>query len=203
MKTKSRRCALCKKKVSSDGAILGGLRAFCSYDHLRDFQSSERGKQMITKEITKERNQDHAKRKEKLKTKGEWMREAQTAFNTYIRWRDRNQSCISCGHHLSHDTYGGSTDAGHYIARGSSQGHLLRFHAWNCHAQCVKCNRFLGGNYSQYRTALIWKIGHEKVEWLENHDHNVEYTIDYLKRIKEVFTRKLRIKKKFTKVFTS
>jgi len=135
---------------------------------------------------------DLRQRKAKLKTKSQWMKEAQAAFNAYVRARDRkaNRKCISCDKYLNYDKTGGEVDAGHYLSRGSAAGHFLKFHLWNCHAQCVTCNRYKQGESSGYRVGLIWRIGHEKVEWLENHDHQVEYSLEYLKRIKKIFTKK-------------
>jgi len=42
---------------------------------------------------------DRRAQKEKLKTRKDWLREAQAAFNSYIRERDRGLPCISCGRH--------------------------------------------------------------------------------------------------------
>ncbi|WP_333858833.1 recombination protein NinG, partial [Denitromonas sp.] len=39
------------------------------------------------------------RRKEAIKSRPELMREAQTAFNAYIRARDADLPCISCGRH--------------------------------------------------------------------------------------------------------
>ena len=38
----------------------------------------------------------------------------------------------------------------------------------------------------------MWRIGYEKVEWLENNDHEIEYSVEYLKRIKRIFTKKYK-----------
>lgn len=196
MKSTNRRCAQCKKKIKAEDALIGGLRAFCSYEHLAAYQTSERGKKVIDTAVKKERRQQDSVRRERLKTRGEYMREAQAAFNAYVRWRDRSDPCISCGVHVRGDLYGGNIDAGHYLARGSMVGSSLRFHLWNTHAQCVKCNRYKAGAVGDYRVGLIWKIGHEKVEWLENNDHKPEFSIEYLKRVRDIFRRKLKTKMK-------
>jgi len=83
---------------------------------------------------------------------------------------------------------------GHYRSVGSAPH--LRFHLWNAHKQCVKCNRYLSGNVADYRVGLIWKLGHTKVEWLEKQDASKNYSIDDLKRIKRIFTKKLRMRQK-------
>lgn len=196
MKSTSRRCANCKKKVPAVDALIGGLRAFCSFDCMRSFTSSDRGQEAIRTQKEKQVRADRRIFREKSKSRGQWMREAQAAFNAYIRWRDRNDPCISCGKHVRGDLYGGNIDAGHYLARGSNKGHFLRFHTWNTHAQCVHCNRYKNGAVADFRVGLIWKIGHEKVEWLETQNHHVDYSVEYLKRIKSIFASKLKIKMK-------
>ena len=99
-----------------------------------------------------------------------WKPKAQAMFNKWVRTRDKDLSCISCGEIWDKDIITGSGwDAGHYRSRGSCPE--LRFEPLNCHKQCVKCNRNLSGNIVEYRLRLIKRIGIEKVEWVEsNHD---------------------------------
>jgi hypothetical protein len=75
-------------------------------------------------------------------------------FRKWIRSRDHDQPCISCG---SWNT----SDAGHYY----SAGHYpeLEFNEDNVHGQCRKCNMFLSGNLLEYRKGLIKKIGEQRV----------------------------------------
>ena len=96
-------------------------------------------------------------RKEALKTRGDHMREAQQAFNEYIRTRDQaaGHLCISSGKPL--DWSGNAVDAGHYRSVGSAPH--LRFDERNCHAQSKQDNRFLSGNAVDYRIGLIARIG--------------------------------------------
>lgn len=196
MNSTNRRCSYCKKKIKVEDALIGGLRAFCSFEHLKAFSASDSGKRSIDSSIKKESNRELQNRREKLKTRGQWMREAQAAFNAYVRYRDRNNGCISCGKKHYGDQYGGNVDAGHYLSRGSGKGSPLRFHLWNTHLQCVKCNRYKSGAVADYRVGLIWKIGHEKVEWLENNDFHPEFSIAYLKRVRDIFRKKLKTKMK-------
>ncbi len=132
------------------------------------------------------------KRKEAIKPRSKWLREAQAAFNAYIRERDNELPCISCGTRMNNDglTTGSRIDAGHYRSTGSSPE--LRFEPLNCHAQCVKCNRHLSGSAVDYRIGLINKIGAEKVEWLEGPHEPKRYTVEDLKQIKEKYKRKLK-----------
>lgn len=115
--------------------------------------------------------------KERVKPKGQYMREAQAAFNAWIRARDAAQPCISCGRH-----HKGSYDAGHYRSVGSNPA--LRFEPLNCHKQCVPCNQHKSGDIVNYRISLVVRIGQDKVEWLEGPHEPQRYTIEQLQAIK-------------------
>jgi len=120
--------------------------------------------------------------KERLKSRGEHMRETQIAFNAYIRLRDQlaGHACISSGKPL--DWSGNAVDAGHYRSVGSAPH--LRFDERNCHAQNKQDNRFLSGNAVDYRIGLIARIGLEAVDALEADQSVRKYTVDDLKAIK-------------------
>ena len=115
--------------------------------------------------------------------------EAQTAINTYVRLRDYHKPCICCGVAESPQW-----DSGHFRSRGAAKH--LAFNLHNIHKQAVKCNRYLGGNYSEYRKGLIERIGIEKVEALENDNSVRRFDKDYLERLKRIFNKKARIAKK-------
>ncbi len=129
-------------------------------------------------------------RKEKLKSRGDFVREAQQAFNEYIRWRDRaaGHACISSGRAL--DWAGNAVDAGHYRSVGSAPH--LRFDERNCHAQSKQDNRYLSGNAVDYRIGLIARIGLDAVEALEADQRPRKHTIDELKAITAECRAKVR-----------
>ncbi|MGY2271044.1 MULTISPECIES: recombination protein NinG [Pseudomonas] len=129
-------------------------------------------------------------RKEKLKSRGDHMREAQQAFNTYIRARDQaaGHPCISSGKTL--DWSGNAVDAGHYRSVGSAPH--LRFDERNCHAQSKQDNRFLSGNAVDYRIGLIARIGQEAVDELEADQSVRNYTVEQIKGIKAYYRAKTR-----------
>ena len=190
MKSTSRRCSQCRKKVATEDALVSQLKAFCGYPCLKEYTAKNADK--IADKVRKDKRQEDKKKKEKLKTRGQWQKEAQAAFNAYVRWRDRSEPCISCGNYTADHSVGGNWDAGHYRSTGSAPH--LRFHLWNCHKQCVRCNRYLSGNVADYRVALVWKLGHERLEALENMTGSKNYSIDDLKRIKSIFTKLLRLR---------
>lgn len=133
---------------------------------------------------------EHRQAKERIKPRGQHMRECQVAFNAYIRMRDMiaGHPCISSGKPL--DWNGNATDAGHYRSTGSAPH--LRFDERNCHAQSKQDNRFLSGNAVDYRIGLIERIGLEAVEALEADQSVRKYTIDDLKAIKAHYRAKVR-----------
>ncbi|EMM8312603.1 recombination protein NinG [Pseudomonas aeruginosa] len=142
-----------------------------------------------------DRNRHEIKaRKEKLKSRSDHLREAQQAFNEFIRWRDRiaGHVCISSG--LPLDWSGNQTDAGHYRSTGAAPH--LRFNENNCHAQRKLDNRYLSGNAVDYRVGLIARIGLAAVEELEADNSVRKYTVEDLKAIKAHYRAKVRELKK-------
>jgi hypothetical protein len=130
-------------------------------------------------------------RKAALKTIPELKREAQRAFNAWIRDRDKDQPCISCGKPPGDLTkLHAGRDAGHYRSTGSADH--LRFHEDNCHAQCVHCNQWGAGRAVDYRIGLVARIGLERVEALESNNESVKWTRDLLIGIRDTYKAKLK-----------
>lgn len=128
--------------------------------------------------------------KEAIKTRSQWMKEAQVAFNAFIRLRDQlaGHTCISSGRVL--DWSGNAVDAGHYRSVGSAPH--LRFHEDNCHAQSKHDNQYKSGNAVDYRIGLIARIGLARVEALESDNEPRKYSIQELKDIKDYYNAKLK-----------
>ena len=184
---RTRRCSLCRKKVEAESAVIGSLKAFCSMEHLIEFSRSAAGKkikQSAEKKVIKET-------KERLKTRSDRVREAQAAFNRYIRARDMGKPCICCGRSQGDLKHGGAVDAGHYRSRGSAPG--LKFNLFNCHSQLAYCNRYLSGNVVGYRAGLIDRIGLDRVERLEQDNSPRRFDSEYLDRVKRIFTKRAKL----------
>jgi len=109
----------------------------------------------------------------------------QKVFNEYIRARDRNEFCISCGR--KHD---GQYHAGHFLTTAAHPE--LRFNELNCHKQCSPCNLHLSGDLIRYIPALVAKIGQDKVDFLYNNHSKYKYTIEDLKEIREYYKDKIK-----------
>lgn len=100
-----------------------------------------------------------AEKKQQVKPLSYFIKQAQQAFNEFIRYRDRGEACISCGRH-----HEGQYHAGHFRTTGANPE--LRFNEDNCHRQCAPCNNHLSGNLIAYRPALIAKIGQARFDAL-------------------------------------
>ena len=124
-------------------------------------------------------------RKEAIKSRAEWAREAQTAFNAWVRARDDGLPCISCGRH-----HQGQWHAGHYLSTGARPE--LRYTESNVHRQCAPCNTHLSGNAVLYRIGLVNRIGLGAVEWLEGPHPLPKWTADDYKAIRDTYRAKLK-----------
>jgi hypothetical protein len=133
----------------------------------------------------KKTRQEIRQAREALKTRQDWIREAQKWFNKYCRLRDKDEPCISCGRH-----HQGQYHAGHF--RTTAAAPQLRFHEDNVHKQCSVCNNHLSGNLLEYRKRLIQKIGAKRVEQLENDSTIKRWTIEELQEIKNIYKNKCK-----------
>lgn len=136
-------------------------------------------------------------RRAALKRIPDLIKEAQVVFNRWIRARDHDKPCISCGTpppDLSQLHAG--RDAGHYRSTGSASH--LRFHEHNCNAQCVKCNQYGAGRAVDYRIGLIARIGLSAVEALESSNTPHKWQRDELIAIRDHYRAQLRELKKET-----
>jgi hypothetical protein len=127
------------------------------------------------------------KARERIKTRSEWLKEAQTAVNAYVRERDKELPCVSCdkpndGSHQRH--------ASHY--RSVKKCSSLRFDPRNIYSSCAQCNTYLSGNLIEYRIRLVKRKGLAEVEWIESQNGIVRYTIDDLRTIRDDYRARLK-----------
>ena len=152
--------------------------AFAVSKRLKEERRAEKAAQALERKDTKAR-------KERLKSRSELAREAQQAFNQWVRLRDADKPCISCGRH-----HEGQYHAGHYLSVGARPE--LRYEPFNVWKQCSPCNTHLSGNAVLFRQALVREIGLERVEWLEGPHPAKKYTADELRAIKTEYAAKAR-----------
>lgn len=169
-----KKCRVCKAKFEPFNSLQQVCSTACALQKAqKDFQKDAERK-------AKEQRKWIREQKAKVKSRGEHLKEAQQAFNAYIRERDRHRPCISCGTYTA-----GQYHAGHY--RTTKAAPELRFEELNCHKQCAQCNNFDSGNIVEYRISLIQRIGQEAVDWLEGPHEAKHYTTDELKEIKRKY----------------
>lgn len=120
-----------------------------------------------------------------IKTPSEWRKEAQAVVNRYVRLRDEDLPCISCGRF-----HQGQYHAGHYLSRGAHPE--LALDERNIHKQCQPCNTHLSGNQINYRKGLIERCGIELVEWLEGPHEPKKYTIADLQGVIAEYKAKIK-----------
>ncbi len=141
------------------------------------------------KKAAKSERKRQAERRMAVKPLSYFIKQAQSAFNEFIRYRDRHLPCISCDR--QHD---GQYHAGHFRTTGANPE--LRFDEDNCHKQCSACNNHLSGNLTAYRPALIAKIGQVRFDALMGPHALPKWTREDYIRIRAEYRAKLREMKK-------
>ena len=184
MKIKPKKCKVCNSEFTPFQSTQKVCGINCAISHTQAETARKANKE------AKEQRKRTREQKIALKTRREWLKECQVAVNAYVRLRDRGMPCISCdkpdnGQHQRH--------ASHFKSVGSNSA--LRFNLWNIHASCSVCNNHLSGNIGEYIPRLINKIGQEKYDWLCSQNHLVRYDIEYLKRLKKLFNKRVRVMK--------
>lgn len=120
------------------------------------------------------------KQREHLMTRRDWLKRAQKAFNAWVRLRDANLPCVSCGTYTA-----AQWQAGHY--RTTKACPELRFEPLNCWKQCSQCNLWDSGNLTEYRINLVKRIGPEMVGWIEGPHELVRLTVDDIRAIESKY----------------
>lgn len=137
------------------------------------------------KKETQQERQSLKIRKLSVKPLSYFHKQAQKAFNEFIRARDSNEPCISCGRF--HD---GQWHAGHYRTVGASPE--TRYNETNCHKQCAPCNNHLSGNIENYTPNLINKIGEDAFDRLMGSHPLKKWTMEELQELAAHYRQKTR-----------
>lgn len=177
-----KRCPTCRVMFTparASQAVCGEIE--CAIAH----GQSEKGQASARKALAQVERREIKVRKEKLKSRADHLREAQAVFNEWVRLRDADLPCVSCGRH--HD---GQYHAGHYRTVGANPE--IRFEPLNAWKQCAPCNTHLSGNLVSYRLSLLQRIGAEKLAWLEGPHPARKYTIEEIKAIKAEYREKIK-----------
>jgi hypothetical protein len=146
----------CGKMVKVENRVYGLGKMCCYSDWL---MNSENGKIKLSKAINKvqkprldfEKLELESKYKSKLNLA---LKNTKTFVHAFVRKRDENKPCISCGCNWNRDF-----QAGHFYPAGSFE--TLRFNLYNINGQCVQCNIHNEGNFENYSLNLPKRIGAE------------------------------------------
>lgn len=115
-----------------------------------------------------------------------WKQKFVTAFNSYIRERDKKKGCVSCDRSLINVKF----DAGHFYA-STYEG--LRFNELNVHGQCKRCNQFKGSNNVEYRKRITNRITPDQLQWLDDHKYDeLKLTIWEIKKLIDEYEQKTK-----------
>lgn len=95
----------------------------------------------------------------KYKSLQQLKNDAQKVFNEYIRLRDNNKPCVSCGEFKV-------LQAGHFYPVGSYDG--LRFNEDNCFGECEQCNCFESNHLDNYKKMLEKRLTITETKDLHN-----------------------------------
>ena len=94
----------------------------------------------------------------KKKTLPKLKAELQKVFNEFIRLRDKDKPCISCGQFKD-------LQAGHFYCVKGYDG--LRYDEDNCFGECSYCNCFDESHLIGYNAHLLERIGLERFKMLQ------------------------------------
>ena len=94
-------------------------------------------------------------------------KKADTYFAKYIRFRDQDKGCCTCGKHIGSYYSDGDLvvegDCGHFITR---ENETTRYDEKNCALQCHHCNRFKGGKQYEFSIYIDKRWGKGTAEKL-------------------------------------
>ncbi len=134
------------EKMCSTACILAGLAGMKKKDIGRAERSRKKAKTAKSKE---------------LRTRLDWYSRLGTLVNQYVRWRDRDEPCCTCGTTNPNIKY----DAGHFHTKKARPD--IRFELTNIHRQCSqRCNVYGSGMRNEYEKFIADKYGPEHVDWL-------------------------------------
>lgn len=179
---KLKKCKVCREQF----APYNSIQPTCGKYECQVEYATAHAQRAAMRRARQERKETRAA-KERQMTLSDWLKRVERECNKYIKLRDANDGCISCGTRNPNITYA----AGHY--RTVKAASHLRFNEDNIHKQCnYNCNSQKSGNVVEYRIRLVKKIGLERVEALENDNRTHRYTIDECKQLIAYFKAKCK-----------
>jgi hypothetical protein len=171
------KCKLCKKEFTQFNSTISvcGYQCAIEWGKLHPKKTS----------IKRVNSQLKSEAKEKLETYSQKVNKVKVIFQKWIRERDKNEPCISCGTLTANEWH-----ASHFKKAETYSGVI--FNEINVWKSCKKCNVFLNGNELNYRERLVKKIGLHQVialEELANETRTKKWTIEELQQIKNKYKK--------------
>jgi hypothetical protein len=178
----------CRKKFAP---VRSTLEQCCSPECAIAWSRTDAGQRFVEQRKRREARAAKAAFREKHIKLSELKQKAQDAFNAWIRERDRNFPCVSCGRFdLNDPLTGGGWDAGHFRTVGACP--QLRYEPDNCHRQCKHCNKYRAQSV-EHRLGVLARIGSERLSWIEGHHPEVKWDRDQLRAIEAHYKSELKI----------
>ncbi len=124
----------------------------------------------------------------KQKTIPKLKKQLDVVFSKWVRLLEtdggKNGKCVTCGRTLPYS----ELDCGHFVSRNWT---ALRWNPINCHVQCKRCNRFLGGQIEEYFIWMENTYGRAVVDDLIGHKHDTfilerQWLLDKIKYYKDL-----------------
>ncbi len=118
-----------------------------------------------------------------------WLKkQARIYCHKYIRLRDKDLPCVSCGCQYNELN---TLQAGHFKNDGNHA--MVRYNEDNLAGQCVRCNMHKGGEEKRYEVELRRRIGDARVDHILSIAFDVKsYSVVELKEIIDTYKSKIR-----------
>jgi hypothetical protein len=192
LKIKTKPCKVCKEIFQP----VRKIQPVCfNFDCMVAYANKSAEKAALARE--KKARRETKEKLAAIKPLRDQIKETQRIFNIYIRKRDADKPCISCGRFHIPEQIGGAWDCGHFLGVGARPD--LRFDEANAHKQCKSCNggagKYARKNHTvsqSYRINLIDRIGLAEVERLEGPAIAKHYRAEELNQMKIYYKQKTK-----------
>ena len=164
------------------------IQPFCGYEcEVKAATLAVERKRAKTKAQDRRQTRAHL---EAMKSVPKLKKEAQEAFNRYIRLRDNGKPCFVTGDILRLGGLGGGFDAGHIRSR--SEADHLRFDERNVHGQSKRSNAAGATKPHVMRAAAERLLGKEVADELYADNVPIKWTRDGLREMRDRYKAKAR-----------
>lgn len=165
---------------------------------------AERAKGKAIKTAAKEDRAETKRRKERLKTRADVLKEAKVAVQAYRRLEElsKGRGCMSCGRSREEVEAGewrpgGYWDGGHFKSKGAFPE--LALEPLNIWLQCKSCNagsgKYARKGYtvnSEFERNLALAEGQDLVDWLNGPHEPKHYDMSQLAEMRDGFKAKVK-----------